>query len=55
MDDTILDGWRQLIQANKVMFTSLSAGDALQVAEIIKATLSPPTPEPEEETNDDSV
>jgi hypothetical protein len=55
MDDTILDGWRQLIQANKVAFTSLTAGDTLQVAELIKATLSTPTPELEEETNDDSV
>lgn len=58
MDQQIVDGWRQLIQSNKVIFTSLTAGDALQVAELIKGTIQPPVTidEPaEEESNDDTV
>lgn len=58
MDQQIVDGWRQLLQGNKVIFTSLTAGDILQVAELIKGTIQPPVTieEPtEEESNDDTV
>jgi hypothetical protein len=38
--EILIDGWKQLLQANKLSFNNLNAAEQIQVTDLIRATIA---------------